>query len=459
MREGNIKSKKKKKKTKPKFNFSDVVVQIVDARNPLLFFCNDLEKYVNEVDTNKINIVLINKSDFLTESQRLHWLNYFESKNIRVVFWSAVLAAADVANSEINSELDELDDQHSELDQSNEDVIEEESDEENEVDDEAEEASLVNKFNVLANEDGESDSETEEEEGENKSDESNQEVEESVSEESNSQEEKEKPEEVKSDPKQKVKNQNVNTFKPDLVEKELNITEEQRRKCKVLNRDELISLFKTVHAHIVDKAKPGFTTIGLVGYPNVGKSSTINALFHNKKVAVSETPGKTKHYQTLFIDDDLLLCDCPGLVFPSFVSTRGELIINGILPIDQMRDYTEPINLVLSHIPKVVFEMIYGVEMPKPKDGEDSERLCTAEELCTVYALGRGYMNHKGMPDVNRGSRYLLKDYVNGKLLYCYPPPNYSEDPQLFQEHRYEMSKELIYLERLRKLQKKVSFN
>ena len=57
-----------------------------------------------------------------------------------------------------------------------------------------------------------------------------------------------------------------------------------------------------------------------------------------KKVAVSETPGKTKHYQTLYVDDELLLCDCPGLVFPSFVSTRGELILNGILPIDQMRD-------------------------------------------------------------------------------------------------------------------------
>ncbi len=175
-------------------------------------------------------------------------------------------------------------------------------------------------------------------------------------------------------------------------------------------------------------------------------------------MAVSDTPGKTKHYQTLFIDDELCLCDCPGLVFPSFVSTRGELIINGILPVDQMRDYTEPINLVAHHIPKVVFEMIYGVEMPRPKDHEDPNRPPTAEELCTVYALSRGYMNHKGMPDVNRGSRYILKDYVNGKLLYCYPPPS-TEEPQVFQEHRYEVSKELIYLERLKKLQKKVNLH
>jgi large subunit GTPase 1 len=37
--------------------------------------------------------------------------------------------------------------------------------------------------------------------------------------------------------------------------------------------------------------------IGLVGYPNVGKSSTINALVGAKCVAVGSTPGKTKHFQ------------------------------------------------------------------------------------------------------------------------------------------------------------------
>ena len=53
--------------------------------------------------------------------------------------------------------------------------------------------------------------------------------------------------------------------------------------------------------------------VGLVGYPNVGKSSTINALIGEKKVSVSSTPGKTKHFQTIRLSADVLLCDCPGL--------------------------------------------------------------------------------------------------------------------------------------------------
>jgi large subunit GTPase 1 len=107
------------------------------------------------------------------------------------------------------------------------------------------------------------------------------------------------------------------------------------------------------------------------GYPNVGKSSTINALLGAtvrnhaaKRVAVGATPGKTKHFQTLSVSDDLTLCDCPGLVFPSFVSTAEELVVNGVLPIDQMRDYLSPIRLVCQRIPRVILQDFYGIRLP-----------------------------------------------------------------------------------------------
>ena len=49
---------------------SELVVQIVDGRNPLLFCSNDLQSYVKEVDSRKLNLLLVNKADMLTVNQR-----------------------------------------------------------------------------------------------------------------------------------------------------------------------------------------------------------------------------------------------------------------------------------------------------------------------------------------------------------------------------------------------------
>lgn len=49
--------------------------------------------------------------------------------------------------------------------------------------------------------------------------------------------------------------------------------------------------------------------VGMVGYPNVGKSSTINRLIGAKKTNTSITPGKTKHFQTLAVDEKVRSID------------------------------------------------------------------------------------------------------------------------------------------------------
>ena len=77
--------------------------------------------------------------------------------------------------------------------------------------------------------------------------------------------------------------------------------------------------------------------IGLTGYPNVGKSSVINALLGRKKVGVASMPGKTKHFQTLKLTEEVTLCDCPGLVFPKVHASKAEMILCGLYPIDTLK--------------------------------------------------------------------------------------------------------------------------
>uniref|UniRef100_A0A2S2NMX6 Large subunit GTPase 1 n=1 Tax=Schizaphis graminum TaxID=13262 RepID=A0A2S2NMX6_SCHGA len=115
---------------------SDVLVQIVDARNPLLFYCEDLEKYSKEVDTNKTNLLLLNKSDLLTAQQRKYWAKYFDSRAITVAFYSAKQSEETIeeGNEDANETVEK--------------VAEEEEIEEEEEEDEEEELELEDEDEV-----------------------------------------------------------------------------------------------------------------------------------------------------------------------------------------------------------------------------------------------------------------------------------------------------------------------
>lgn len=131
---------------------------------------------------------------------------------------------------------------------------------------------------------------------------------------------------------------------------------------------------------------PAKLVVGLVGYPNVGKSSTINALLGEKKVSVSATPGKTKHFQTIHLSPTIVLCDCPGLVFPQFATTKAALVCDGVLPIDQMREHTGPVALVVKRIPRDVLEALYGLSIKVRGIEEGGDGNVTAEDLLIAYA-------------------------------------------------------------------------
>lgn len=346
---------------------SDLVVQIVDARNPLMFRSEDLENYVKEVNPNKKNLLLVNKADMMTLEQRTLWADYFTSKGVNYRFFSAELAK--------------------EMNEARDLKVSEDEDEEYSDDSNEEEQGGVD---LKAEEDEEEASEEE-------------------------------------------------------VEDEVDVSHlSEEEKTRIITTDELEELFLE-HAPDIDTGpdgQPRKTNIGLVGYPNVGKSSTINALVGAKKVSVSMTPGKTKHFQTIHLSDKVILCDCPGLVFPNFATTKGELVCNGVLPIDQLREFTGPSGLVAQRIPKAFLEAIYGMKIQMRPIEEGGTGTPTAEEILRAYATARGFSTQGlGQPDESRAARYILKDYVKGKLLFCHPPPSEPPiDPHHFNRELYDAS-------------------
>jgi large subunit GTPase 1 len=136
----------------------------------------------------------------------------------------------------------------------------------------------------------------------------------------------------------------------------------------------------------VNGKPPSKLVVGLVGYPNVGKSSTINSLLGEKKVSVSSTPGKTKHFQTIHLSENIVLCDCPGLVFPQFATTKADLVCDGVLPIDQLKEYTGPVSLLAKRLPREILEATYGLTIKTKGVEEGGDGSVTAENLLISYA-------------------------------------------------------------------------
>ena len=140
-----------------------------------------------------------------------------------------------------------------------------------------------------------------------------------------------------------------------------------------------------------------------------------------KKVGVAAMPGKTKHFQTLNLSSEVELCDCPGLVFPSFANSKAEMMCCGVLPIDQMRDHISPVQLLMTRVPKEVLEAQYKIFLPPM----ESPRYTTATFL-QVYASKRGWKTGGGTPAEMIAAKVVMKDYTTGVLLHCQLRPDFN---------------------------------
>lgn len=344
---------------------SHIVVLVVDGRNPQFYVSLDLRKYVEE-ELGKNMIVVVNKCDYLTQTQRQMWHEYFKSLDgLEHVFFSAV------KEQEI-------------LDGVREDA-------ESEAQDET--------TNYVA-EDG---------------------------------------------------------YPTMLHPSTIGIEIPLKRKELIDILCEFAEMNGVQEALIAKKDdatdRHSRLEFGMVGFPNVGKSSVLNVLVgasknnhQGNRVAVASMPGKTKHFQTLNVPDytNITLVDCPGLVFPSFVSSNADLILAGVYPLPQVRDFWPAVELICKRIPRNILEAYYGIKLPRPsildvaqKGGHVSLQPPTGEELLGTYCISRSLLAaSSGIPNYWSAARVVLKDYTNGNLLFCHCPP-YIPSPEM-DENKWE---------------------
>lgn len=98
---------------------------------------------------------------------------------------------------------------------------------------------------------------------------------------------------------------------------------------------------------------------------------------------------------------------------------------NGVLPIDRLTDVRQPVAIVAERVSRDLFESTYKLKLPLPALHEDQRRKATAGEVLRAYSAARGLTVQHGRPDEQRAGRAILKDFINGKLLFCVGPKGY----------------------------------
>ncbi len=142
--------------------------------------------------------------------------------------------------------------------------------------------------------------------------------------------------------------------------------------------------------------------VGVVGYPNVGKSSLINALAGRGAAKTSSESGYTKGMQKIRVDSKILLLDTPG-VFPD---REKDLAKHGRIGAIDYAKIKDPELVVLSLIEdeQDLIEKHYGVY------GEDGE------EVLQEIALKLKKLRKGGKPDLEATARFVLKEWQTGKI-------------------------------------------
>jgi nuclear GTP-binding protein len=188
------------------------------------------------------------------------------------------------------------------------------------------------------------------------------------------------------------------------------------------------TLFKALKSFAAAKQLKRAVTVGVIGYPNVGKSSVINALTSRLGGAGAACPvgaeaGVTTSLREVKIDSKLKLLDSPGIVFPrtgdgsraSKKEEQARLVLLNAVPPKMIEDPVPAVTLLLKRLSRAEGMMnklmdVYGLPPLMTSNGDP-----TTDFLVQV-ARKRGRLGKGGVPNIASAATTVITDWRDGRI-------------------------------------------
>ncbi|KAI1751803.1 nucleolar GTP-binding protein 2 [Xylaria castorea] len=174
-------------------------------------------------------------------------------------------------------------------------------------------------------------------------------------------------------------------------------------------KGQLISLLRQFSSLHKDRKQ---ISVGLIGYPNVGKSSLINTLKAKKVATVAPIPGETKVWQFVTLMKRIYLIDCPGIVPPNANDKPVDILLRGVVRIEKVENPEQYMGPMMAKVKRHHLERTY--EISNWKDHH---------EFLEILGRKGGRLLKAGEVDLDGVAKMVLTDFMRGKIPWFTPPP------------------------------------
>ncbi|KAF4971858.1 hypothetical protein FZEAL_9738 [Fusarium zealandicum] len=210
------------------------------------------------------------------------------------------------------------------------------------------------------------------------------------------------------------------------------------------------TLFKALKSYAATRQLKRAVSVGVIGYPNVGKSSVINALLSrmsgkgssaSRACPAGAEAGVTTSIRSVKIDQKLTLLDSPGVVFPSSSAVQSgglvnlknateahaHLVLLNAVPPKQIDDPIPAVSLLLRRLsttPELMQKLtgVYDIPalLPDRTDGD------TTTDFLVQVARKRGRLGRGGVPNLSAAAMTVVTDWRDGRIQGWVEPPTLS---------------------------------